>query len=259
MSKAKRNQFKEMSGKDWVKALNRLESRPDVPITLSGGEPMMHPDFIYILNHLKPELNIDVLTNFSYKRVIDELIAKVKPERLRREAPYPSIRVSYHPGQQDPEVLITNVRRAQEAGFKIGIYSVLYPSSKQLEAIVQMQFRCKQAGVEFRVKDFTGTFAGELYGSYSKYPNAALARQNVICLCKTSELLIGPNGNVYKCHRDLYAEENPEGNITQPDFRIEQEHRICKNYGECHPCDVKVKTNFKQELGHTSVDIKEVK
>lgn len=79
------------------------------------------------------------------------------------------------------------------------------------------------------------------------------------CLCKTSELLIGPDGNVYKCHRDLYAEESPIGNIADSDFQIEYKYRKCGKYGQCHPCDVKLKTNYKQQLRHTSVEIKDMK
>lgn len=38
---------KHFSAKDWVKGLNRIVSREDLPITLQGGEPSRHRDFIY--------------------------------------------------------------------------------------------------------------------------------------------------------------------------------------------------------------------
>ena len=60
-----RTKFKELSGKEWVDALNRIKSRKDIPITFSGGEPFLYKDFIYILNNIKPELNINILTNLS--------------------------------------------------------------------------------------------------------------------------------------------------------------------------------------------------
>ena len=56
----------EISGEEWVKALNKLEPKKDIPITLSGGEPALHQDFIYIINNLKKELNIDILTNLYW-------------------------------------------------------------------------------------------------------------------------------------------------------------------------------------------------
>lgn len=251
-----RTQFKELSGEEWVKALNKIDSRPEVPITFSGGEPTLHKDFTYILNNLKPELKIDILTNLSYKKGIEKFVNEVNPNRIKRDAPYASIRVSYHPEQMGNGArLVKNVKRLQDKGYSIGIWSVLYPSPNQLSAINQMQFRCKDEGIEFRLKEFTGEYKGELYGDYSKYECSILQQNTKSVICKTSELLIGPGGDVYKCHRDLFEEEFPIGNIINPDFQIEDKYRKCNKYGQCHPCDVKVKTNYKQELGHTSVDI----
>ncbi len=253
-----RFKFKELSGEEWIKALNRIRTKQEVPITFSGGEPFLHKDFTNIINNLKPELNIDILTNFYNNSLIEKFILEANPEKIKRDAPYPSIRVSYHPEQMRAEQIIENVKKAQDYGFSIGVYSVLYPSSEQLSAINQMQFKCKDAKIDFRVKEFTGKYKKDLYGDYSKYPNAVYSENLRSCLCKTSELLIGPNGNVYRCHRDLFEEENPIGNITDPDFQIKNEFRACSNYGHCHPCDTKVKTDYKQELGHTSVEIKDI-
>jgi len=253
-----RLKFKEISGEEWVSTLNKINPKKDVPITFSGGEPFLHKDFIYIINNLKPELKIDILTNLQWgDEGINRFIKEVDPKKITRDSPYPSIRVSYHPEQMaDGAELVKNVKKLQDAGFSIGIYSVLYPSPQQLSAINQMQFRCRDAGVDFRLKEFTGLYKGELYGDYSKYPGSVNSQQKKSCLCKTSELLIGPSGEVYRCHRDLYKEENPIGNITDPEFSIKNDFLKCNYYGECHPCDVKVKTNYKQELGHTSVEIK---
>ena len=253
-----RTKFKELTGEQWVKALNRLQT-PDIPITFSGGEPLLHPDITYIINNLKPELKIDILTNFYNEILIEKFLSQVSPERIKRDSPYASIRVSYHPEQMSPEQLIQNVKKAQDTGFSIGIWSVQFPSPEQLQAITRMQFICRDAGIDFRLKDYTGTYKGEIYGDYSKYPKSTFQKQTQKKLCKTSELLIAPNGNIYRCHRDLFAEENPIGNLLDPEFQLKNEFIPCNKYGECHPCDVKVKTNYKQQLGHTSVEIKETK
>ncbi len=251
--------FKEISGKQWVESLNRIKSRHEVPITFSGGEPFLHPDFFYILNNLKPELNIDILTNLYNDKLVERFIKEINPERVKRNAPYASIRVSYHPEQMDALKLVENVKKLKDAGFYVGIWSVQYPSPQQLQAITQMQFICKDARIDFRLKDFTGSYKGEIYGDYSKYPESVNNEKLKFCLCKTSELLIGPDGQVYRCHRDLFSEENPIGNILDNRFKIEDKFRPCYKYGQCHPCDIKVKTNYKQGLGHTSVEIKGIK
>ena len=255
-----RLKFKEIIGEEWVKALNKIESQSEVPITLSGGEPFLHKDFIYIINNIKPELKIDILTNLQWgEEGLNRFIREVSPQKINRNSLYPSIRVSYHPEQmRNAEELVKKVKKLKDGGFNVGIYSILYPSPEQLSAINQMQFRCRDAGIDFRLKEFTGTYKGEFYGDYSKYPGCISRDNPKSCECKTSELLIGPNGNVYRCHRDLYTEENFVGNILDENFEIQDIFRKCVNYGQCHPCDVKVKTNYKQQLGHTSVEIKDI-
>ena len=252
-----RTKFKELSGEEWVEALNRIKSREEVPITFSGGEPLLHPDFGYIINNLKSELNIDILTNLYNENLVKKFINEVNSSRLKRNSPYASIRVSYHPEQMSAEKLIKNVKILQDAGFSVGIWAVQFPSPQQLQSITQMQFRCIDEGISFRLKDFTGSYKGELYGDYSRYPESVFGELKK-CLCKTSELLIGSDGNVYRCHRDLYAEENSIGSLLDENFQLQDVFRTCDKYGQCHPCDVKLKTNYKQELGHTSVEIKDI-
>ena len=78
-------------------------------------------------------------------------------------------------------------------------------------------------------------------------------------VCRTRELLIGPEGNIYRCHRDLYLldVENAVANITDPGFhKIEYIFRTCNDYGNCNPCDVKIKTNRFLQMGNCSVDIR---
>jgi MoaA/NifB/PqqE/SkfB family radical SAM enzyme len=244
---------KHLSGEEWVRGLNRIVSREDLPITLQGGEPSLHKDFIYILNNLKPELNIDILTNLQFDE--DEFIRHVDPERIKRKSPYASIRVSYHPEVMELEPLIKKVLKLQGAGFSIGIWGVMHP--EQTEEILKAQQRCKALGIDFRTKEFLGEYMGRLYGSY-RYAGACAKRFKKRVLCKTTELIIGGDGSVYRCHGDLYEGRPPIGNILDPEFEIEEEFMVCDHFGHCNPCDIKVKTNRFQQFGHTSVEIKEL-
>jgi organic radical activating enzyme len=243
--------FKNIDGRAWIKGLNRITSRDDLPVTLQGGEPSIHKDFIYIINNLKPELKIDILTNIQFD--VKEFISKVRPERLKRKAPYASIRVSYHPEVMDVGEMIEKVLRMQEAGFYIGIWGVLHPKYKDI--ILSVQEKCQKLGIDFRVKEFLGYYDGKLYGKY-KYEDACSMKKARSVLCKTTEFLIAPDLHIYRCHSDLYAKRNPIGNLLDPDFEIDDEFRPCEYYGFCNPCDVKVKTNRFQIFGHTSVEIK---
>ena len=118
-----------------------------------------------------------------------------------------------------------------------------------------MQEYAKGKGIDFRTKEFLGVHDGKMHGTM-KYDGAcdqAFAKQ---ALCRTTELILGPNGGVYRCHSDLYEQRKPIAGILDPEFQIDDQFRPCEVYGHCNPCDIKVKTNRFQVFGHTSVEIK---
>lgn len=242
-----------MSGEEWVKGLNRIISRENLPVTLQGGEPSIHKDFIFIINNINPNLKIDILTNLQFD--VSNFIKQVNPERLRRDAPYASIRVSYHCEVMDLDETIDKVLKMMEAGFSIGIWGILHPLQK--DVILAARDKCLKLGIDFRIKEFLGEHERRLYGTY-KYEGACSKRFKKEVLCKTTELIIGPNGNIYRCHSDLYESRKHIGHILDPVFEIEDIFRKCDVFGYCNPCDIKIKTNRFQRFGHTSVTIKEI-
>jgi sulfatase maturation enzyme AslB (radical SAM superfamily) len=243
-----------ISGERWLQGLNRLVCAADLPITLQGGEPSLHPDFIWIIKNIRENLNIDILTNLCFD--VDKFIDQIAPSRLRRNAPYPSIRVSYHPPYMDLEEIINRVIKMQRAGFSIGIFTILHPEFKQ--EILEAQKRCRNLGIDFRTKEFLGEFNGQIYGSYL-YPEAVGDIKRKRCLCRTSELIIGPDGSVFRCHHDLYKRFPPIANLFESDFEINEAFRECNQFGDCNPCDVKIKTDRFQVYGHTSVEIRDIR
>lgn len=240
-----------LTGEEWVRGLNRIVSRDDLPVTLGGGEPSLHPDFTDIINGIRPELNIDLLTNLEFD--LDRFMSEVPPARIRREAPYASIRVSYHPEVMALEPLLDKVRNLLRAGYSVGIWGVLHPS--QEAEILRAQELCRQEGIDFRTKEFLGECNGEMHGTI-RYPGACNRTFARKVQCRTTELIVGPAGHIYRCHSDLYEGRQPIGHLLDPEFRIDDRFRPCEWFGHCNPCDVKVKNNRYQEFGHTSVEIK---
>lgn len=258
ISRQKTAQRKEMSIEDWISAANRLILRDDLPLTFQGGEPTLHPGFYRFVNEVKPEIKMDLLTNMMFD--VEEFIRSVPVERFTREAPYAAIRVSYHPGQNDIHDLIKKARRMQEAGFRVGIYGILVPDDKIKNNILEAKEECVKQGIDFRTKEFLGEYAGTIYGTF-KYPGSVLDKKRKNCLCRTTELIVDPSGYVYRCHADLYNARNPIVHILDSEFNEDaiDKFRDCSYYGDCNPCDVKVKTNRFQIFGHTSVEIKDIK
>lgn len=238
-----------LSGKEWVEGLNRIISRPDLPITLQGGEPTLHEDFVNIINNINHGTNIDILTNLQNEKIFVE---NINPERIKRNSPYASIRVSYHPEQMNLDELVDKVLKMQKAGFSIGIWGVMHPNQKR--EIKTAQRICKGKKIDFRTKEFLGEHDEKIYGQY-RYPKAVAKRIRKNVFCKTTELIIGPTGHIYRCTADVYENREPIGHILDDNFRIKDVFRPCGWFGHCNPCDIKVKTNRFQQFGHSSVQI----
>ncbi len=255
--RAKQAKRKELDYQDWIRVANKLELRDDLPITLQGGEPTLLKGFNTFVKEVKPEIKMDLLTNINFD--IDKFIKEVPVERFTREAPYAPIRVSYHPGQNDIDDLIYKTQKMEDAGFKVGLFGIEMPDQKLNEHILKVQEKCLNLGLDFRLKEFLGEYAGQMYGTF-KYDKSVSSRLKY-CKCRTTELLVDPNGNTFKCHSDLYNNRDPYSNILDDNFTIDllDEFRDCNFYGDCNPCDVKVKNNRFQKFGHTSVEIIDIK
>lgn len=244
--------YRTIPGSRWIQGLNRLRSRPDLPVTIQGGEPSLHPDFLDILCGVRTDLHLDVLTNLQFD--IHAFMRRVPPDRIRRDAPYASLRVSYHPEVMRLDDLRPKVLELLRHGYSVGIWAVEHPA--HLEEVRRAQALCRDQGIDFRIKEFLGVHNGKLYGTY-KYPEAVSGREQGRGVeCRTTELIVGPTGAVFRCHSDMYQGRSPVGELCDPAFRIEDRYRPCHCFGACNPCDIKVKTNRHQQFGHTSVEIR---
>lgn len=242
----------ELDPADWIEGLNRLQLPPGVPVTLQGGEPFLYKGIWDLLENVRHK--IDILTALPPGVTPDRFAALSSLDWNRREAPYPTIRVSYHPGQNDHRELIDRIVGLQDV-LSIGLYHIEHPASPK--AADEIRAYAEKQGVEFRAKEFLGRHKGKLYGNL-KYPDAcagSVMRRTV--RCRSTVIPIAPDGAIYRCHSDLYAGRKAGllGNLVDRGLRIAYEYRHCDHYGLCNPCDVKVKTNHLQQFGYTSVDI----
>lgn len=241
---------KHLNGKEWVEIINKLETPGNLPISLQGGEPSIHKDFLYILKHIRNDINIDLLTNIQFN--LEEFISEISPERFKRDLPYPAIRVSYHPETMNLDSTIEKVKFLHERGYSIGLFTVEHPEA--IHEIPLIKKKCKEAGIIFKTKEFLGVYNDKLYGTY-KFQGSVFNDKTKTVQCKTSELLISPEGYVFRCHHDLYNKKSPIGDALSPKFTIDDNYRICDYFGKCNPCDVKLKNNRFQQHGHCSVEI----
>ncbi len=236
----------------WIAGLNRLEPPPGIPVTLEGGEPFLYPGIWELLDHVRHK--IDILTALP-PHVTPRRFQELKSlEWNKRPSPYPTIRVSYHQGQNDYRDLIRRIKELQEI-VSIGLFHIEHPAYP--EVTQEIRALARREGVEFRTKEFLGEWNGRLYGRY-KYPDACVGRPTRGHVrCRNSVFPIAPDGTVYRCHSDLYGgfAGGAIGNINDPALTMEIKYRDCDHYGTCSPCDVKIKTNHLQQFGYTSIDV----
>ena len=243
---------KSMSGDDWIRALSRIDTSTNLPITLQGGEPTLHPDFYRIVRTLYLHGKyMDILTNFNIDYT--KWLSEIPTRAFSRPSKYPGIRVSYHPGQSSILGLFLACYRASRVGYSIGIWAVDHPAHRNRVRILQAI--ATSLGLEFRKKEFLGWYDHAFYGEY-KYEDAVSQKDTKCVECKSNELLIAPDGVLHRCHADLYANRNPIGHILDATLPKIGVYRPCTYYGQCNACDIKLKTDRFQRGGFCSVEIR---
>jgi len=234
---------KEIDYWKWMEILAPIQTRPDLPITLQGGEPTMYGGFYPLLRELSMMgKTIDILTNGQFD--VDSFLDQTFPEMFSRPAPYPSIRFSLHANTNGPK-LFRNVRRLHKRGYSVGIWGIDHPAMRHKNVL--MRKTCELEGMIFKTKEYLDAE----HGTY-KYPDAVTGHKGIMVKCTPSEMLFAPDGHLYPCHRFLYA--GKQTGAWEHDGPVN-----CPDYGLCNPCDVKLKTNRFQEGGHCSVEIEVVK
>ena len=145
-----------MPAEDWIRGLNRIVPRSDLPITFQGGEPTVYKNFYQVVNGIDPAHSLDLLTNLEVD--LDDFMRHIGPQRIKRQSPYASIRVSYHKGQQDALVLLKRVRYLLDHGYSVGVWVVDHPQNRShTEHVRQMAL---EMGIDFRLKEFLGLSTG---------------------------------------------------------------------------------------------------
>ena len=227
-----------MNGKDekdveyWLKAIDRIET--NLPITLSGGEPSIHKAFFPILTNLNKKF--DLLTNLSFD--IDYFIENVSVYKFENDKGYAPIRVSYHPGFSEKINVIERVRKLMDNGYRVGVYVVETKENKHMIKDLK-----KIDWLDLQVKPYL--------------PHEAKVGDGKEKRCAITELIVGPDGNIYKCHRDLYKGEYPIGQLLNVEG-VNYCYRHCDNADECHPCDTKEKRDRFGNPNYTSVHKKSI-
>jgi len=250
-----------VSGKDWVEALNAIcgrRKRKNLFITkkkklsLTGGEPTLHPDFVYILNNLDKDWRITVTSNFT-SPFFDGNAAGLKEIKKR---PGLKFNGSFHFLYTPIEKFIENTLKVKKSGlFVHTLFIVGHPG--HLEKIECYKKRLLEIHPIVKVQRFLGYCQEELYPqpteaydieyeqqdgiyNYQEYQEGFSQKQRQPIYCRMNKVLFAPNGDIYNCHYKLYTgHKDKPGNLFADDVLIvvPGDYFLCHDYGFCNPCD----------------------
>src|SRR3972149_5591700 len=213
---------KELSANEWIDFINNLELG-DLSISMGGGEPSKYQEFYELLDGIRKDIKLDLLTNLQFD--VYKFAELVPPRRFTPSfhPAYKAIRVSFHPKQMNPITLVKEVKFLQEEGYSIGIFGLNCPDN--IDYNIMMAELARENKVYFFIKEFMGFHNGKLFGHY-RYPEGLNKIERRV-KCRIQEILIAPDGNIFKCHYDLYGGKNEIGNIKDKP-KLEYKFRLCE-------------------------------
>ena len=239
-----------LAPEEWVRGLSRIPYSDDLPLTLQGGEPMIYWGGEGVGEILKglPH-HFDLLTAFPYTPEKFSKSLQGQEKKFMRDAPYPSIRVSYHPEQMEKvwhekgfEELVDRCAGLAEFGFRVspnksesdvGIYMVEHPDN-HISTRMEDVYRGR---VPFEAKEFLGEHDEQLYGTYL-YPystnliSSGTWDKSLSCECRTTELLLDPLGFAWGCHFHLYDSWSSGGPLDAFEALVARGYHFMNNETE---------------------------
>jgi SAM-dependent methyltransferase len=231
-----------LSGEEWVDYYNRLQKWSGQKLGIIGGEPTMHPDFFDIVNGIKGYYKT-ITTNLS-TNAIDKFEEMIEDKAAVR------INTSFHPDIISIDNFAHRIHMLREQGFHVDqIAMVDHPGVDFRKYHTEFVKR----GISITPQTFLGFHDGEMFpndesslapnygetgiNNRELYENGFSCKQKQELLCHSGRFLVAPDGGIYRCHYQLYSKRDKQGDVQDFQFPIDQDFRLCTDFGYCNPCD----------------------
>ena len=223
--------YDELTGRQWVDALNAYPVRPEHPLILTGGEPSLHKDFFFIASHLEG-YDLDLTSNLTFD--IDALTREMNAHGATFQTSFHT----YHPKFMTPERFLEQAERVRDSSaFEAPVFSMVnleqFPHfrdeehDRNIRAVAEL---AEKRGLVYQFNEFRGTHMGAPFDRNQK--------QDIDCT--SAWVNIAPDGEIYNCQYHLTERKNSFGNITTidrtrplPEFGT---FFRCSDFGFCDPC-----------------------
>lgn len=223
--------YQELTGRQWVDALNGFPVRPEHPLILTGGEPSLHKDFAFLASHLEGYA-LDLTSNLTFD--IDAVAAEMRARGKRFVTSFHT----FHPKFHTPEQWIEQAERLRDSGLvDKPTFSMVnltrFPHfrddehDRNLHKLTQL---AERRGLVYQWNEFRGTHMGEAFN-----------RDHKLAIdCTSAWVNIDPEGNVFNCQYHLTERKRSFGNITDVaslrPLPAMGEWFSCTDFGYCDPC-----------------------
>ncbi len=223
--------YQELSGRQWVEALNAFPVRPEHPLILTGGEPSLHKDFFFIASRLEG-YDLDMTSNLTFD--IDALAREMRAHGKTFKTSFHT----YHPKFITPEKWLDQAERLRDSGIvDAPTFSMVnlkrFPHfrddehDRNVQALVELANR---RGLLYQWNEFRGPHMGS--------PFDRTRTQSIDCT--SAWVNVAPDGEIFNCQYHLTVRKNAFGNLTQIDAcrPLPQFGTFfgCGDFGMCDPC-----------------------
>lgn len=223
--------YDELTGRQWVEALNAYPVRPEHPLILTGGEPSLHKDFDFIASRLEG-YPLDMTSNLTFD--IDRLAREMRAHGKVFATSFHT----YHPKFMTPERFVEQAERLRDSGIvEKPVFSMVnlerFPHFRDEEHdrnVARLMELADRRGLLYQFNEFRGPHMGAPYDRSAKR-----------CIeCTSAWVNFAPDGEIYNCQYHLTERRNSFGNVT----RIEEARPLppfgtffpCSDFGFCDPC-----------------------
>jgi MoaA/NifB/PqqE/SkfB family radical SAM enzyme len=223
--------YQELTGRQWVDALNAFPVRPEHPLILTGGEPSLHKDFAFIASRLEG-YSLDMTSNLTFD------IDAVAREMNAHGKQFATSFHTYHPKFLAPEKWLEQAERLRDSGLVARpTFSMVnlqrFPHfrddehDRNIQKLVELADR---RGLVYQFNEFRGTHMGEAFNRDHKFRID----------CTSAWVNVDPEGNVFNCQYHLTERKHAFGNITDiaacKPLPAMGEFFACTDFGYCDPC-----------------------
>ncbi len=216
-----------------------------VHMDISGGEPMIYPEFIEFLSRVTRYHTVGINTNLSC-----DAKKMVKKIRYNREAL--KINATFHPLFADFDEFINKISFLEENNFPVGVSYLAWPA--QIEQLPRYRESFQKRGFRLSILTFWGKYNGKEYpNSYTEQEKAIISpnlgnrsgaefqikpviTEGKLCKAGSVYATVHPDGKALRCGGGSWQrEDSPLGNIFDDDFRLLDEAMPCTSkYCPCN-------------------------